>query len=344
MQERRRVLGQVGDPAGSTLHTARQRGEQPGDGAQQGGLAAAVGTGEGQHLAGPARQVQVLEHRHTGGAGAHLMEAPAERRRGRGIVARNGTGRRDRPVRGAGGDPPLGHQQATVGTLQDQVMAMLGHQRRGASLDGGMERAEQRRSPLRVQLRERFVEDQQAGAHRQHPGQGEPLPLAAGEGADRTAPEVGDAAHLQSVADPAEHLAASDAEVLQPKGDVALDGRIHGLQLGVLEDESDIASELAGRGADHIAIEDTCAAPDHAAVEVRDEPVADPQQGGLAAPGGAGEERQTGVDLQVHPVEGAGRGTPDTCNGVRRRRGCASSATPGVTAPPAARSRAGRGR
>jgi len=111
-------------------------------------------------------------------------------------------------------------------------MAVLGHQCHGASLDGGMERAEQRRRPLRVQLRQRFVEDEQAGPHRQHPGQGEPLPLAAGEGADRTAPEVDDAAHLQSVADPAEHLAASDAEVLQPKGDVALDGRVDGLQLG----------------------------------------------------------------------------------------------------------------
>ena len=186
-------------------------------------------------------------------------------------------------------------------------MAMLGHQRRGASPDGGMERAEQRGSPLRVQLRERFVEDQQTGAHRQHPGQGEPLPLAAGEGADRTASEVGDAAHLQSGTDPAKHLLAGDAQVLQPKGDVALNRRIHGLQLRVLEDEADIASEVSGRGADHLATEDVCAAPYHAAVEVRDEPVADPQQGGLAAPGGAGEKRQTGVDLQVHPVEGAGR-------------------------------------
>src|ERR1019366_1941616 len=111
-----------------------------------------------------------------------------------------------------------------------------------------------------------------------------------------------------SVADPTEYLAAGDAEVLQPKGDVTLDGRVDGLQLRVLKDESDIAGELSGRGVDHLATEDACAASDHPAVEVRDEPVADPQQGGLAAPRGAGEERQAGGDLQVHPVECPVRG------------------------------------
>src|ERR1019366_7765906 len=112
----------------------------------------------------------------------------------------------------------------------------------------------------------------------------------------------------ESVADPAEHLPTGDTEVLQPKGGVALDGGVDRLQVRVLEDEADLAGELPGRGADHLAAEDACAPPDLPTVEVGDEPVADPQQGGLAAPRCAGEERQAGGDLQVHPVEGAGRG------------------------------------
>jgi hypothetical protein len=305
VQEGGRILGEVRDPAGTPLDAAGQRREQPGDGAQQGGLAAAVGTGERHHLARTARQVEVVQHRHPSGAGAHPVEAPAELRRDAGTTRHRARGGLDRHVRGAGGDPPPAHDQAAIGTLSHQVVAVLRHQRGGAGADGGLERGEEGRRPRRVELREGLVEDQQARSHRQHPGQGQALPLAAGEGADRTAAQVGDAADLESIADPAEHLAAGNAEVLQPEGGVALDGRVHGLQLGVLEHESDVAGQLAGRGAKDVAALDAGAASDHSPVEVGDEPVADPEQGRLAASRGTGEEGQSGADLQIHPVEGA---------------------------------------
>jgi len=105
------------------------------------------------------------------------------------------------------------------------------------------------------------------------------------------------------------HLAASDAEVLQPKGDVALDGRVDGLQLGVLKDESDIGERARGSGCGSHRDRGHRALP----------PITPPWKCGMSPlqtrsrvdlplPDAPREERQAEVDLQVHPVEGAGRG------------------------------------
>ena len=162
--------------------------------------------------------------------------------------------------------------------MREQVLAVLGDQDGGARSDRGLERGEQRPRPVRIELREGLVEDQQARTHGEDAGEREALAFAAGEGGDRPAAERRDPAHLERTVDTAQHLGAPDAEVLQAEGGVTLDAGIDRLELRVLEDEADVPGELAGGGAQHVPAQHPRAAADHPAVEVRDEPVADAQQ------------------------------------------------------------------
>ncbi len=114
------------------------------------------------------------------------------------------------------------------------------------------ERRYQGRRPLVVELRERFVEHQQAGSHRENAGDRKPLALAARERRNRAAPEMRDPSTFERLADPAEHQRRRCPDVLEPERNITLDARIHGLQFRILKHEPDTGGEHPRRRGDHV--------------------------------------------------------------------------------------------
>jgi len=76
MQERDGILRQVGDPARRPRDPSRHRSGEAGDQPQKRGLAAAVRTGQRDHLSSAAGQVGVFEHRHAVEADSGAGDAP----------------------------------------------------------------------------------------------------------------------------------------------------------------------------------------------------------------------------------------------------------------------------
>jgi len=79
------------------------------------------------------------------------------------------------------------------------------------------------------------------------------------------------------------HLSGRDRYVFETEGDLAIDDVVDGLQLRVLEDESNIARKVPRWGGDNIEPYDLCAARDPAAVKMRDQPVEDAEKRRLAS-------------------------------------------------------------
>ncbi len=125
----------------------------------------------------------------------------------------------------------------------------------------------------RVELRGRFVEQQEVRLRGDDGGEGHLLQLAARERRQRRVAQVREAERDQRLLDEARDGAALDAEVLEAEGDLALDGRHDRLALRVLEDEADAAREVVRPGVAGVVLVDRHAAGEDAAVEVRHESV-----------------------------------------------------------------------
>src|SRR5258707_10046407 len=89
-----------------------------------------------------------------------------------------------------------------------------------------------------------------------------------------------------------------DRAVLEAERALGIDSSVNGLQLGVLEDEADLAGEPAGRGRDDVQADDLRVARDEAAVEMRYQSVEDAQPRRLAATRWAGDHGQPAVEEQ----------------------------------------------
>ena len=138
---------------------------------------------------------------------------------------------------------------------------------------------------LRVQRRERLVEQQQRGVGGERPGQRDPLGLAAGEPAGTAPGEAADAEPVEVRLGVPSRLGAAPAAGPGREGDVVDDAQVREEPVG-LEDQPDRPllgrHEAAGAG----VVEDGVAEP-YPAVGDRRQPGQDPQQGGLAGPVGA---------------------------------------------------------
>ena len=148
----------------------------------------------------------------------------------------------------------------------------------------------------RVELRGRLVENEAGWPQHQCGSDGDPLPLAARERRQAAAAEPERADPIQRLLDAAGHRPGLHAEVLEPEGDLAVDEIEHGLRLQVLEDEPDLVGQPPGRRAQHVEAADHGAAADATSVQMRHEPVAEPQERRLAAARGAGDDRQPGPE------------------------------------------------
>ena len=83
----------------------------------------------------------------------------------------------------------------------------------------------------RVELRGRFVQDEDARAHRDDARDRDPLLLAAGQGERLAVGEVADRQPRQRRIDPRVHLVARDAQVLEPEGELFADGQLRRREL-----------------------------------------------------------------------------------------------------------------
>ena len=137
-------------------------------------------------------------------------------------------------------------QQHAVSTRQDVFQPVLRDDHRGAASGDLAHSLYERDRAVGVELGQRFVEHQQTRLECEHPGQREPLALAARQRIHRAAGERTNAGALQRVVHALHHRLARHAKVLQPECDVAVDRRIHGLQLGVLKQKTDIPRQFSG--------------------------------------------------------------------------------------------------
>ncbi len=159
------------------------------------------------------------------------------------FAAEHGGGRAVRHDAGLGiqHDHPGDHRQP-------DIHAMLDHdQRRGVRVEERPDRRDHLADTLRVEIGRGLVQEQDAWAHRQRAGQGEPLLLAAGErlgGAIQRHVEP-DGVQRRPHARP--DLRPRDAEVLAPEGDVVADPGEHDLRIRVLQHQPRPAARRRGR-------------------------------------------------------------------------------------------------
>ena len=161
----------------------------------------------------------------------------------------------------------------------------------------------------RVEGGGRLVEDDDAGVLGEHGTDGDPLLLPPGEVAQRCVAQLGDVHDVEDLLDAAAHRVRLQAELLHAVGELGLDCLRDEAGERVLPDDADDVGEVAGLVCGGVAAGDTDPALQSPAGEVRHEPVDRPQQGGLAGPGAAHDERELALlDRQVDVGEGGGVG------------------------------------
>jgi len=97
---------------------------------------------------------------------------------------------------------------------------------------------------LQVQVRGRFVQDEDAGAHGQDRGNGHPLLLACGEGVHGPLAQVLNARRRQPETAALGHLSRRQPQVARAKGHLLLHREAEELRGRVLEDQPHVGRQL----------------------------------------------------------------------------------------------------
>ena len=227
-----------------------------------------------------------------------------EQERARGV--RNADGQ---PQRGGGPSRAVLARAAVREQLDDAVdqrQPLLGvvvddDQRRPAVGDGAGDGLADQRRAGRIELRGRFVEQQQPGARGQRPGEHEALLLPAGEGRGGAVAPVRERHRGERPVHGRPDLLRRRPDVLQPERDVVPGAGHHQLGVGVLEDD-----RRAGAGEVGEPAVDRRRALGLTGVRA-EQPCQRVQQRGLARAGGAGEQHPlAGRDRQVDVPHGPG--------------------------------------
>ena len=276
----------------------------------------------------------------------------ADHRRRRRPTGRRRPGeRRSRDIQ-RDGTSRLEHQAAVHPTEDGRIV--FGAQDRRAGPRQLVEEVGDRRGPRRVELGRRFVEDQDAGAHRHDARDGHALLLAAGQGERLTVGEVADRQAGQRGIDPRVHLVSWHAQVLEAERELLADGLLRRGQLVGRrgEDDPDLAEERAGCRGRRVGAFDDDPTVDLGPDDARDETSRGERQGRLA---GARPARHAdalaATDRQVDPLQAVlapsrisdaesfdqerGRRRRGAVIGLRRHRWMTPSANSTTTTAPA---------
>ena len=318
-------------------HPAGLRRVQPGQHAQQGALARAVGAPQGRDLAGAQLQARPAQDGRARVAGVDRLEG-GQQLAGRGRLGRLRLGRL-----GPGGlQAAAAHRQRAPRDRAHPLVPVLGEHHGGALLrrQPPQHVAERRRRGV-VELRGGLVHQQHRGPRREHRGQGHPLALAPRERRDRPVGQVAGAGEGQRLAHALGDRARGDAGALQAEGHVARDRAEHGLALGVLEDHPGQARDPGRRRRQGVVPGHGHAAREAPAVEVGHQAAQRAQQRRLPLARGSLEQQHLARgELEVDPVQGRGvRAAVGEGEALGRRRGHGSLRS-ARAAPPSAASRA----
>ena len=212
-------------------------------------------------------------------------------------------------------DPALAIERPhPVGDADHPLQPVLGeHDRQTEVVVEPVQRGDHVLGAPRIELAGRLVEDQHPRLQRQSGGDRDPLPLAAGEGAEIATAQRGDAEQVEHLLDPLAHRHRRDAELLHPEGQLVLDDRRDELRLRLLEDEPDLGAQDPRAVAARVETAHRHTAAEAAAGEVRHQPVQAAQHGRLAAAGRPGQHDEVAlldppVDVAQHRPPGAGVG------------------------------------
>jgi hypothetical protein len=255
------------------------------------------------------------EHLHGARRRLHQLDGPEGGRRRRagglavdevGVADERGHPRRGRPGVQLGGpvgldDAALRHHRHVVAE-HERLVLVVGHEHAGDAEVGeeGVDLAPHLHPQRRVEVRERLVEQEHAGAGSERPGQRHALLLAAGQRRRQPVAEAGEPDEGEGLVDAA---AAVGIALRDAVADVPLDGHVRE-QRPVLEHHPDVAA-LRRHGRDVAPADD-----DRAGVGPL-EPGEDPQQRRLAAARRSeqGDDR-AGLDREVDVVEDLGLPEP----------------------------------
>ena len=144
----------------------------------------------------------------------------------------------------------------------------------------------------RVERRGGFVEHQHPRMRGQRGADRDPLLLAAGQGAQRPAAQVGDAEQVERLLAAGAHRGRVDRELLHRVGEFFFDGVGDEAGQRVLADQPDHVGEFARRKPGRVPAVHQDPARQRAAGEVRHEAVDGAEQRGLAAAGRADHQAQ----------------------------------------------------
>ncbi len=121
------------------------------------------------------------------------------------------------------------------------------HERRAGRLEHAGDGIPDLDDPGGVEVRGRLIEQQQAGSHREHPGECEALALPAREGARRAVERDLEADRVEGFAHAPPGLLARNPEVLAAERDVVPDAREDDLRVRILQHEPGATAHGAGR-------------------------------------------------------------------------------------------------
>jgi hypothetical protein len=182
------------------------------------------------------------------------------------------------------------------GDRKRAVRSLLGQDdgRRGRC--GELEKALRRSG---IELRRRFVQQQQRRLQRERGCETDALELAAGQLRDGTVGEVRDVHGRERLQGARDDRGRRRSDVLQSERDLAHDAREHDLLLGVLEHGRDRSRELGGTSGTGVPSGDLDAPLEPPAVEMRDEAGERAKQRRLPRPRRAEQQHDlAGLDSQ----------------------------------------------
>ena len=184
--------------------------------------------------------------------------------------------------------------------------AMLGqHDRRAARASDAVEHGEQRDRRGLVQMRGRFVEEEQPGLEGERRGDRDALLLAPGERAERPAVRVAQPDVIERLAHPSRDLGAAEAEALGAERDLIGDPVGDESVERVLEQQGDARRrQVVRRGPGNVVAERHGRPRQIAAAPLGHDALEEPQEGALAAAARTAEEEHlAGPQIQVQVAQ-----------------------------------------
>jgi hypothetical protein len=252
--------------------------------------------GAGHDRIGVRKQPACSQHRASGLHARHrrqpetVQEAGARGGELGGGVARPG---QELGGRGVAHHAPGPHGDRPVGEAQAALEPVLGdHDRRVEVLVEPAKQRDQLVAGDRVELRGRLVEQDQLRPAGERRAEGHALELATGELGGRAVEQLRDPERERRLLDGPRHRRRRLPLVLERERELGANRAHHDLRLGVLEQRADGDRERSRRVLARVHAGDRRAAGEHAAVEVRHEPVGGAQQRRLARARPAGEDHQ----------------------------------------------------